>query len=149
MNSFRPPTLCGMPVIENDACQPGAPLLYGDGFAVAVVMHPFDVIAIRHPRDPIARLQAVTQYIIDRAHRQLDSLARTYAKPNPPTYRARAWWNPEPGGAIITGEWHDEAARYALTGKLDPGPCQCDACTTSQTQHTTALAAEEGSDSRG
>lgn len=140
-------TFFGHTLTESEAVQTGTVIRFLK--SNHIVMHPFDRIALQHPRDPIARLHAVTQYITDRAHRELDQLAINYAPINLPSYRVRAEWNPFLGSSQITGEWHDEAARYAQTGNLDDGPCQCDACTNTPTLNTTALAAEEGTDIRG
>lgn len=147
MNRITPPTFRGVPVIENEACQRGTAVLTGYPLDSAFVMHPFDVIALRHPRDPIARLHAVTRYIIDRAHRELDNLARTFVAP--PVYRARAEWNPEGGHATIIDEPHIEVLSYTHKGQMYPNPCRCSTCITNPTPNTTALAAEEGFDNYG
>ncbi len=39
-------------------------------------LHPLAVIYLEHEDDPFARLAAIEAYIVDRAHRQLEQLAR-------------------------------------------------------------------------
>lgn len=65
----------GVNVIETDRVSPGE--LYG--FDGGLLMHPLDVIAIKH-RDPFERLEAAQDWIVGRAHRKLDALAARIAK---------------------------------------------------------------------
>jgi hypothetical protein len=42
---------------------------------LGLLMHPLDVITMAHARDPHARLDAVREYLVDRARRRLDAAA--------------------------------------------------------------------------
>lgn len=68
----------GVPIIANVYARPGS-AYYSSGqiagmHGIVVYAHPLDVIALKHPRDPHARLDEAMAWIVDRAYRKLDAL---------------------------------------------------------------------------
>jgi hypothetical protein len=70
--------LAGIPVISNDYATVGRILRFEDPRTgrLEIHAHPLDVIAFKHPRDPLARLDEAMAWIVARAHRRLDAAAR-------------------------------------------------------------------------
>jgi len=66
----------GFQVRVNEAIPPGFPVAVLDGPVISgFVLHPLDLISLRFAGDALGRLEAVREYFIARAHRELDALA--------------------------------------------------------------------------
>lgn len=65
-------TFYGATVIETEAVPVGQ--ITVSRRATHVFLHPLDIIALKHPRDPIARLDAVRAFFETRINREFDEL---------------------------------------------------------------------------
>lgn len=65
----------GMPIVESWYAPIGAVLSTGGAVVPAtIVIHPFDRVALDHPRDPVARSKAIAEVLTSRVSTELDML---------------------------------------------------------------------------
>ena len=62
--------------IRQDVYAPIGKILYINSAPKVIIAHPLDVIAMRYPKDPLKRLDAAMEWILNRAHRKLDTMSK-------------------------------------------------------------------------
>lgn len=66
----------GIPIVESWYAPIGAVLsTRGGDLPATIVIHPFDRVALEHPRDPVARSKAIAALLTARVSTELDMLA--------------------------------------------------------------------------